>query len=271
MFKVKNKVVVITGAASGMGRAYAQAFSKRGCKLALCDYDLPGLKETARTLNNAERDSLVLQQLDVADEAAMFAFADTVYEQLGGVDIVINNAGIEGSAKPLWATSSESFKRVMDVNYFGVLNGTRAFLPQMRQKNAGAIVNVSSIFGLAGTPNHADYCASKFAVKGLTEALMVELMETPIQVHLLHPGGINTNIARQGHSQPFAKHFFQTQPLAVAERLIQGIEKNEWRIVFGHGALKTALGVRLLPLRWLSKLIWKELKPVIDLGDYRSI
>ncbi len=266
-----GRVVVITGAASGMGRAYAHAFAREGAQLALCDVDKAGLDETANQVQTHLSSEPLLACFDIADEAAMFAFAEEVMAELGPAFVVINNAGIEGSAKPVWSTDDASFRRVMNVNYFGVVNGTRAFLPQLMKANEGAIVNVSSIFGLAGTPNHADYCGSKFAVRGFTEALMVELMESPVQIHLLHPGGIRTNIARQQHSQDFADHFFKTTPEQVAQQLIKGIRKNNPRIVYGHGATKTWLGVRLLPLNWLKRLVWSELRKVIDLSDYPTV
>lgn len=264
----KNKVVVITGAASGMGRAYAEVFAGLGARLALCDFDTEGLTETGRLVMAKADSEPLLETFDIAEEGQVFAFADQVIERFGQVDVLINNAGIEGSSKPVWATGSDYFSRVMAVNYFGVVNCTRAFLTTMRKQNHGVIVNVSSIFGLVGTPNHSDYCGSKFAVRGFTEALMVELRETPIQVHLLHPGGVATNIARQAHSQSFSKHFLTTPPEEVAHIVIRAIAKNQPRIVCGNNAWKAAWGARLLSLRALSAVLWNEMKSVIDLSDY---
>jgi len=269
MKNFSNKVVVITGAASGMGRAYALAFAREGSLLALCDFDAAGLEETlslVRATSNAKTSQAVF---DISDSNATLNFAKQVRQELGAADVLINNAGIEGSAKPVWATEAESFERVMAVNYFGVVNGTRAFLPQMQAKNSGVIVNVSSIFGLAGTPNHADYCGSKFAVRGFTEALMVELIDSHIQVQLLHPGGINTNIARKDHTREFSQHFLTTSPDDIAQYLLTCIKKNKKRIVYGNGSMKTWLGVRLLPLQSVCKLVWSEMKSVIDLKDYK--
>jgi len=149
-----------------------------------------------------------------------------------------------------------------------VVNGTRAFIPQLQAENRGAIVNVSSIFGLVGTPNHADYCGSKFAVRGFTESLMVELASTDIQVHLLHPGGIKTNIARQESSKAFSEHFLTTSADDIAQHLITSIKKNKLRIIYGNSAMKTWLGTRLLSLKMLRKVIWSEMKTSIDLKDY---
>lgn len=265
-----KKTVVITGAGSGIGRATAQAFAKRGALLALCDRDQSGLDETARLIVQAGFNKPLVSAFDITDESAILAFAEKVNEQFGRVHVLINNAGIEGSAKPVWATEAEVFRKVMEVNYYGVVNCTRAFLPQMQAANEGVIVNVSSVFGLIGTPNHADYCASKFAVRGFTEALMSELQESAIQVQLLHPGGIATNIAQLSHSQPFANHFSTTSPEDLAEYLIRCISKNKPRIVYGNGAFKTWLSTRLLPLGMQCKAAWSELKKVIDLSDYPS-
>lgn len=268
MKDLNNKIVVITGAASGMGRAYAHAFAAQGCKLALCDFDSAGLAETVKQLGPSLENRVVQQGLDVSDRTAMMDFAETVRRRLGPAHIIINNAGIEGSAKPSWATTIDDYRRVMEVNYFGVVNGCQAFLPQLRENTQGAIVNISSIFGLVGTPNHSDYCASKFAVRGYTEALMVELLGSPIQVHLVHPGGIDTNIARQPRSRAFSEHFLSTPPEAIATKLIACIRRNQARLIFGNGATKTWLGARLLPLGALSKMLWREMRTVIDLDDY---
>jgi len=262
-----NKVVVITGAGSGMGRAYAHAFSAQGCKLALCDLDSDGLTETVAQLD-VNPANVFHQSVDVSDHAAMTDFADAVKRQLGPAHIVINNAGIEGSAKPTWATDLSDYRRVMDVNYFGVIHGCQAFLPHLQANNEGAIVNISSIFGLVGTPNHSDYCGSKFAVRGYTEALMAELHTSPIQVHLVHPGGIDTNIARLDRSRAFSDHFLSTKPEAIAAKLITCIRRNQPRLVYGNGSGKTWLGARFVPLKWLSSIIWREMRPVIDLSEY---
>ena len=268
MKNLKNKVVVITGAGSGMGRAYAHAFAAEGCKLGLCDVDIQGLAETVAQLDSAPNTPLIHQHVDVSDRAAMENFANTVESTLGAAHIVINNAGIEGSAKPSWTTDISDYRRVMEVNYFGVIHGCQAFLPQLLTNNEGAIVNVSSIFGLVGTPNHSDYCGSKFAVRGYTEALMAELLTSPIQVHLVHPGGIDTNIARQDRSRAFSQHFLSTKPETIAKKVIACIRRKQARLVYGNGSTKTWLGARFVPLQWLSKIIWREMRSVIDLSDY---
>lgn len=262
----KGRVVVITGAASGMGRSYAKAFAKEGALLALCDYDEKGLNDTISMLSDVKVCSFAF---DISDKQAVEGFAQKVKEELGPAYILINNAGIEGSAEPVWATNDDFYQRVMDVNYFGVVYGTRAFLAHMLDANEGAIVNVSSIFGLIGTPNNSDYCASKFAVRGFTEALMVELQASNIQVHLLDPGGIATNIARSETSRQFSNHFLTTSPDDVARYVMKSIKQNKKRMVFGNQASKAYWGSKLLSLSVACKLAWSEMKDVIDLKYYR--
>jgi len=268
MKSFENKIVVITGAASGMGRAYALAFAKENSQLALCDFDEQGLKETMALVGEYSKRKVSHKVFDISDESATFAFAQQVKEELGDAHVIINNAGIEGSSKPVWVSDASFFKKVMDVNYFGVVNGTRAFLPQLMANDRGVIVNVSSIFGLIGTPNHADYCASKFAVRGFTEALMVELSESNISVHLLHPGGINTNIAQQDYSKALSKHFLTTSPDDIANYLIKSIKKGKLRIVYGNQAMRTWILSTLLPLKLINKLVWSQVKAIIERSHY---
>ena len=196
MKNFNNKVVVITGAGSGMGRAYALEFARLGARLALNDFDATGLTETLAMLPGLPTDSVHSQVFDVGDKTAMHDFAAAVQARLGNAHVVINNAGISGGGLPVWLKDDAAYARTMQVNFFGVVYGTRAFLPQLLANGEGAIINVSSVFGLVGTPDTSDYCASKFAVRGFTESLMVELQQSPISVHLVHPGGVRTNIAK---------------------------------------------------------------------------
>ncbi|EDY86685.1 short-chain dehydrogenase/reductase SDR [gamma proteobacterium HTCC5015] len=269
MKKFFNKVIVITGAGSGMGRSYVQAFAKLGAHFALNDYDADALKETVAELKREHPQLKVISSaFDVSHQDAMERFAEDVQRELGGADVVINNAGVEGLGQPTWATPSQSYRRVMDINFFGVVHGTQAFLPQLLEKSEGAVVNISSIFGLIGPPNHSDYSASKFAVRGFTEALMVELLNTSISVHLVHPGGIDTNIARAEQSQAFSQKYLTTSPDDIVDYVIDAIRHKKARIVYGNDALKTWLGSIFVPLKWLIRLVWRDMRDVIDQRNY---
>ena len=266
-----QKVVVVTGAGSGMGRAYALAFAAKGAKLALNDFNLQSLDETVQLLEARYPNSVFAQAFDVSNREAMFAFADQVKTRLGTADVVINNAGIEGMFAPSWQTDMARFERTMNINFYGVVHGSHAFLPHLIEKGHGHLVNVSSIFGLVGTPNHSDYCASKFAVRGFTESLMTELQSSNIKVHLLHPGGIATNIAQSKHAQAFSNHYLTTSPEDIAAHLIKHLQRGTARIVYGHDSFKTWLGATVVPLGLLNKIIWAEMKNVLDLSAYQSL
>ncbi len=263
-----NKLIVITGAGSGMGRAYAIEFAKLGARLALNDYDNKGLAETVALVQKQRQTELYSASFDVADRAAMEIFATDVKAALGNAHVIINNAGISGAGKPVWATPLADIERVMAINFYGVVHGTQVFLPQLIENGEGAVVNISSIFGLIGPPNHCDYSAAKFAVRGFTQALMVELQNSPISVHLVHPGGIATNIANVPQHQAFSNKYLSTPPEAIARHVIRGIRRGTPKIVYGRDSLKTWIGSNFAPLRLLNKLIWRDMRNVIDRSDY---
>ena len=261
-----NKIVAITGAGSGMGRAYALEFARRGTQLALNDYDADTLAETVALL---PRTTTVLQSaFDVSDRDAMYRFADQVHAELGGAHVIINNAGVAGCGRPVWSAKDVDYERIMGINFYGVVHGTRAFLPQIRARGEGAVVNISSIFGLTGTPNSSDYCAAKFAVRGFTESLMVEMVNESISVHLVHPGGVATNIAKSADGDDFANKFLRTDPAEVATRVADAILKRQARVVLGFGARKTQIGANFLPRKRLTRLLWQQISPTIDKSDY---
>jgi len=249
-----------------MGRAYAVELARRGAVLALADLDADGLARTVAQLPPA---SVGLSEVyDVSDREATYAFAERVLVELGGAHVIINNAGIEGGVKPVWATDERLYEKVMAVNFGGVRHGTRAFLPQILRRREGAVVNVSSIFGLVGTPNHSDYCASKFAVRGFTESLAAELTGSPVTVHLVHPGGVDTNITRLEASQAFKHKYFGTQPHEIASVVADGVLKGRRRIVYGQGAAKVRLGSRVLPMRVMAWAVWHDMVGILDRRDY---
>lgn len=272
MKNFKDKVIVVTGAASGMGRAYALEFAKLGAKLALTDYDQSGLAETVKQLEGLPHNGLYREHFDISDKASVDHFAEKVKGELGLAHVVINNAGIGGGGKPCWHMGAEQYLQTLNVNFFGVLYGTQAFLPQLIENNEGAIVNVSSIFGLVGTPNASDYCASKFAVRGFSESLMVELEGTPISVHLVHPGGIKTNIAMNTEGgEEFTDKYLKTPPVAVVREVIKGIKTGKQRIVCGHQSKPVSILSWAIPLRWRNKLLHREMKDLFNPEDYQLV
>src|SRR6056297_139729 len=243
MKNLKNKVAVVTGAGSGIGRALARSLADRGCRLALSDVNEAGLAETAEALKNAD---VKTYRLDVSDRDAIFAHAEEVVKDFGQVNLVINNAGVALSATVREMTD-EDFKWVMDIDFWGVAHGTRAFLPHLIASGDGHVVNVSSVFGLIGVPKQSAYNAAKFAVRGFTEALRQEmkLENQPVAVSCVHPGGIRTNIAnaaRMGKSENAVAQrkgfdkLAMTTPEKAAETVVKGILKNESRILEGPDA-----------------------------------
>ncbi|WP_166253227.1 SDR family NAD(P)-dependent oxidoreductase [Marinobacter salicampi] len=243
MKKLNNKVVVITGAGSGIGRALAKELAARGCRLALSDVNETGLRETAELCDASE---IRTYRLDVSDRDGIYAHADQVAKDFGVVNMVINNAGVALSASVREMTD-EDFKWVMDIDFWGVTHGSRAFLPHLIASGDGHLVNISSVFGLIGVPKQSAYNAAKFAVRGFTEALRQEmkLEKQPVAVSCVHPGGIRTNIAnsaRMGKSENAEaqrKGFDKiavTTPEKAARTIVKGILKDESRILVGPDA-----------------------------------
>lgn len=262
MREVKNKVVALTGAGSGIGRGLAKAFAANGCRLALSDIDEAGLDETIAMLPAGS--TVHRTRLDVADRDAIYAWADAVQAYFGAVHINVNNAGVALAATVQGADDAD-LHWLMDINFWGVVHGTRAFLPHLRAAGEGHIVNISSVFGLVGIPTQSAYCASKFAVRGFTESLRIELEleESAISATVVHPGGIKTAIARRARSREAGveammgagaeesqrdfERFFITTPEKAAATIIAGIEKNARRVLIGPDASAIMLATRLLP------------------------
>lgn len=259
----KGKIAVVTGAASGIGRALARDFARRGCTLAITDIDGERLAAVSDELRGAGV-RVLADVVDVANQSAVFAFAERVAAELGGADIVINNAGVAlvGSIESL---PIDQIDWLMGINFWGVVHGTKAFLPQLRAKGAGSLVNISSVFGLIGVPGQGAYCAAKFAVRGFTETLRQELHGTGIHVGCVHPGGIKTNIAAAARvvelpagaesAEAIARRFEQvarTTPEQAAATIIRGIEKCSPRILIGPDARLISGLSRLLPVAYAA-------------------
>ena len=210
--QLPGRIAVVTGAGSGIGAATAAALHRAGCKLALADINGESVRAVAATLPGASAHTL-----DVSDAGAVQAFADEVVKVHGGVNIVINNAGITVVGR-FEQHSAEDWQRVVGVNLFGVVNGCRSFLPHLRAADRGWIVNISSMFGIVAFPGQSAYCASKFAVRGFTETLAEELAGSTVGVTVVHPGGVRTAIARQAR---IAAHAPQDMPVEQIARLFE--------------------------------------------------
>ncbi|RQR43659.1 SDR family NAD(P)-dependent oxidoreductase [Burkholderia sp. Bp9140] len=249
---INNKVFVITGAGSGIGRALALEIAYRGGALALSDISCDGLAETVAQLPTGTR--VCTYVLDVSDQESVYLHADEVVAHFGKVDYVINNAGTSVLATVEHSTFEE-IQRVLAINLWGVIYGTKAFLPKLLQQRDGCIVNVSSVFGLVATPCSAAYTMSKFAVRGLTETLWQELEGTGVRAVLVHPGGINTNISKVAEAvneSEFERKLkaanvrqMTTTPEECAREIVAGLERGHKRLLVGNGA--TAL-------HWISRL-----------------
>jgi NAD(P)-dependent dehydrogenase (short-subunit alcohol dehydrogenase family) len=259
----QDKVVVITGAGSGIGRALALQLAAAGARLALSDVNRAGLDETmtmlavGNTSGSPPSPAARAYTLDVSSAAAVFAHADDVKRDFGAVHYVFNNAGatIVGTVVN---TSIEEFEWQIGINMWGVLYGTKAFLPLMLEQREGCIVNISSVFGLLAFPTQGAYNMSKFAVRGLTECLWSELEGTGVRAVCVHPGGIKTNIEKAGRrvknagkleekvSAVFGKVLL-TPPDECAANIIKGVRRGDRRIVTGHNATKLFWIGRLFP------------------------
>jgi short-subunit dehydrogenase len=271
MKQFNNKVVVITGAASGMGREYALEFARLGALVAMTDVNEKALAETHAMVQKITDKHTCCEAMNIASQKDVVAFSEKVKNKLGNAHVIINNAGIGGGGAPVWAQDMDQFQLTMNVNFFSVVSMTKAFLPQLLSNQEGAVVNVSSVFGLIGTPGTSDYCASKFAVRGFSESLMVELADTPISVHLVHPGGIKTNIAKDSkNGAEFEEKYLKTSPLTAVRIVIDGIKTGKQRMVFGHQSSLLRF-LTLLPLKLRNWILNREMSDLRDPEHYELL
>ena len=259
--KFNNRVCVITGAASGIGKSLAHQLAKRGAKLALSDIDSDNLLQLSEQLTQ-DGHQVFSAPFDVADKNAFFEFATDVKRYFGAAHIVINNAGVGLGSGTLWETELADFDWLMGINFYGVLYGTKAFLPILMEQDFGHIVNISSVFGLVGGPRQHAYNASKFAVRGLTESLRhdLKLAKSNVSCTCVHPGGIKTNIARNTRFSEAAlsdqdlkervaqfDKMAKTTPEQAALKILKAIEKDQQRVLIGLDAKLIDLVQRLIP------------------------
>jgi short-subunit dehydrogenase len=255
---LKNKTAAVTGAASGIGRMLAVNFANEGCSLALADIDASGLQETAKLVG--DRVKVTTHIVDVSRREQVFQYADEAAGRHGGVDLIINNAGV-GIGDFLETIPLEDFEWLMGINFWGVVYGTMAFLPHLRKRPEGHIINISSINGIMPNPNNGPYCAAKFAVKGYTETLAQEMHGTSIHVSCVHPGGIKTNIVRNSRMNRsmfdltkekavniYEEVLFRTTADNAAKNIISGIRRNKRRILVGADAKAIDLFTRFFPV-----------------------
>jgi short-subunit dehydrogenase len=268
MTAIRGAAAAVTGAASGIGRALALELAARGCDLALADRDEAGLQTLAAEIGRDPSRKVTVHGVDVSDPKQIEDFANAATSAHPGLNIVINNAGVA-----LMGTFGEielaQMDWLMNINFWGVVRSTRAFLPHLATQREAHIVNLSSIFGIIAPPGQTAYSAAKFAVRGFSESLRHELQMagSPIKLSVVHPGGVATNIARNSRSgtgmtdnarraQSIERFdaVAKTTPAAAALRIITGIEKNQPRILIGNDARFMDLLQRFRPATYWAVL-----------------
>ena len=270
MSKVHEKVCVVTGAASGIGRELALELARRGAAaVAISDVNDEGLAETARLIAEQTPDALVHQQrLDVADRQAFIAYAEAVAGEFGRVHQIYNNAGI-ASGKTVRDASFEVYDKVIGINLFGVIHGTKVFLPHLIASGDGHVTNISSLNGYMAQDELSAYCTTKFGVRGFTETLRIEMLRDrlPVKVTVVHPGGVKTNIASAGlkHAeelgyevseherrrvQAYNDKLLRMPPAQAARIIIDGVERDKPRVLVGNDAKLVDLIVRAFPVSY---------------------
>lgn len=271
---LKNRITVITGAASGIGRAIAISLARRGANLALADVNDSGLSETARLAQAAQNDPAIAvritqHHLDVADRRAVAAFPQAVLSAHPGVDILVNNAGVAVGGT-FEDTSEEDFDWLFEINFLAVVRMTRAFLPLLHKSDDARLVNLSSVFGLVSPPGNVAYAASKFAVRGFSNSLRHELAGSSVGVTVVHPGGVATSIADSARvpksmtseeiaqRKAIAKKALRLPPEEAGEIIVKGIERRSPRVLVGRDAKLLAFVERLFPISH-----WKFLRHML--------
>jgi NAD(P)-dependent dehydrogenase (short-subunit alcohol dehydrogenase family) len=258
--KLEGRTAVVTGAAGGIGRAVAFSLAQRRCHLALADVNEAGMRETAE-LARTVGIRVSCHGLDVGDRDAVAAFPERVTEEHPGVDLLVNNAGVAvgGTFEQL---DEEDFEWLFGINFWGVVRMTRAFLPLLRRSDDARLVNLSSLFGLIAPPGQTAYSASKFAVRGFSEALRHELEGSTVGVTVVHPGGVATEIATSARPpkgvpeeevarrRDASNRMLRLPPEIAGETIVRGIERRQPRVLVGRDARAISLIERLAPVSY---------------------
>ena len=262
LMQLRGRTALVTGAASGIGRAIAVSLARRGSHVALADIDEEGLAQTA-SLMPAAGGRISWHRLDVADRQAVTAFPEVIRAEHGGLDLLFNNAGV-AIGGTFEQASEEDFEWLFEINFWGVVRMVRAFLPLLKASDDARVVNVSSIFGIIAPPRSAAYCASKFAVRAFSESLRHELDEeqSRVGVTVVHPGGVATNIARNARLPrgvaaevvaarlKLVEAALKMPPESAGEIIVSGVERRRVRILVGADAKFAAILERLAPVSY---------------------
>ncbi|HBU61931.1 MAG: acetoin dehydrogenase [Oceanicaulis sp.] len=270
----KGRTAVITGAGSGIGAALAAALAARGANLALADINEARLQEVADALKSNEI-KVTTQKVDVADKDQIAAFAEAVQREHGAVHGLFNNAGV-ALGGTFDRVKDDDFEWLMNINFYGVVRMTRAFMPLLKQADMAQLVNVSSIFGIVAPSGQTAYSSAKFAVRGFSNALMHELEGTSIGVTTVHPGGVNTRIAEDAKKpedmteaelaavKKMAKEGLVMPPPEAAEIILRGVERRLPRVLVGKDAHTLAILERIFPIKYWNFIKKRASRPQAD-------
>lgn len=266
---LEGRTAIITGAGGGIGRAIAVSLARRRCHLALADIDEAGMADTVDLIREYGV-RVSRHRINVADRLAVAEFPDIVAAEHSGVDVLVNNAGVAVGGT-FEQVSDEDFEWLFEINFWGVVRMTRAFLPLLRASGDARVVNISSVYGLVAPPEQAAYAASKFAVRGFSEALRHELEGSGIGVTVVHPGGVNTSIAENARIPAGAtdeeierrrakyRKLLRLPPEVAAETIVRAVEQRQSRVLVGTDAKVISLIARLLPVSYWKLLTKRKL------------